>query len=93
MAQQPCRQLSVFQPRHPILGSDKDIELKQTDRQQSGDSSAQFLTSTCSDTFTLFNGQVLEELKASDDRHCPGQPSRPLEGIPYTVMNSFTIPA
>ena len=39
----------------------------------------------------LLNSTVFEEAAASDDRHAAGLPARPLEGIPYTVKNSYKV--
>lgn len=39
--------------------------------------------------FTMINPQVLEEAQASDDHRAVGLPSRPLEGIPYTLKDSY----
>lgn len=39
--------------------------------------------------FTLFNPAVFEEAAASDARRACGVPPRPLEGIPYTLKDSF----
>jgi Asp-tRNA(Asn)/Glu-tRNA(Gln) amidotransferase A subunit family amidase len=39
--------------------------------------------------FTVLNPKVLEEAQASDDRRAAGHPSRPLEGIPYTLKDSY----
>lgn len=39
--------------------------------------------------FTVFNPNVLEEAQASDDRRAAGLAARPLEGIPYTLKDSF----
>lgn len=39
--------------------------------------------------FTEFNGQVLKEAAASDLRRAQGLPPRPLEGIPYTLKDSY----
>jgi Asp-tRNA(Asn)/Glu-tRNA(Gln) amidotransferase A subunit family amidase len=38
---------------------------------------------------TLINDRVFDEAKASDDRRRSGQASRPLEGIPYTLKDSY----
>ncbi|KAJ3537271.1 hypothetical protein NM208_g6381 [Fusarium decemcellulare] len=37
----------------------------------------------------VLNPQVFEEAQASDDYRASGHPPRPLEGIPYTVKDSF----
>ncbi|KAH7355500.1 amidase signature domain-containing protein [Pyrenochaeta sp. MPI-SDFR-AT-0127] len=39
--------------------------------------------------FTEFNAQVLNEAAASDARRAQGLPPRPLEGIPYTLKDSY----
>lgn len=39
--------------------------------------------------FTVFNDQVFEEAAASDARRAQGLPPRPLEGIPYTIKDSY----
>lgn len=39
--------------------------------------------------FTLLNDQALEEARASDERRASGQPPRALEGIPYTLKDSY----
>lgn len=39
--------------------------------------------------FTMINPMVLDEAQASDDRRAAGFPSRPLEGIPYTLKDSY----
>lgn len=39
--------------------------------------------------FTVFNEKVYEEASASDARRAQGLPPRPLEGIPYTIKDSY----
>lgn len=39
--------------------------------------------------FTVFNKKVYEEASASDARRAQGLPPRPLEGIPYTIKDSY----
>ncbi|KAJ4363423.1 hypothetical protein N0V83_009716 [Neocucurbitaria cava] len=39
--------------------------------------------------FTVFNDQVFDEARASDARRAQGQPPRPLDGIPYTIKDSY----
>jgi amidase len=39
----------------------------------------------------LLNERVFEEAAASDDRRTAGLPLRPLEGIPYTVKDSYKV--
>jgi Asp-tRNA(Asn)/Glu-tRNA(Gln) amidotransferase A subunit family amidase len=39
--------------------------------------------------FTVFNDKVYEEASASDARRAQGLPPRPLEGIPYTIKDSY----
>ncbi|KAF9691491.1 hypothetical protein EKO04_010261 [Ascochyta lentis] len=39
--------------------------------------------------FTVFNEKVYEEAAASDLRRARGLPPRPLEGIPYTIKDSY----
>lgn len=39
--------------------------------------------------FTVFNDKVYEEASASDARRAQGLPPRPLEGIPYTLKDSY----
>jgi Asp-tRNA(Asn)/Glu-tRNA(Gln) amidotransferase A subunit family amidase len=39
--------------------------------------------------FTVFNTKVYEEAAASDARRAQGLPPRPLEGIPYTIKDSY----
>ncbi|OSS48371.1 hypothetical protein B5807_07623 [Epicoccum nigrum] len=39
--------------------------------------------------FTVFNDKVYEEAAASDARRAQGLPARPLEGIPYTIKDSY----
>lgn len=39
--------------------------------------------------FTVFNPKVIDEAANSDARRATGQPLRPLEGIPYTLKDSF----
>ncbi|KAJ8108615.1 hypothetical protein OPT61_g8052 [Boeremia exigua] len=39
--------------------------------------------------FTVFNDKVFEEAAASDARRAKGLPPRPLEGIPYTIKDSY----
>ncbi|KAH7408808.1 amidase signature domain-containing protein [Phaeosphaeria sp. MPI-PUGE-AT-0046c] len=41
--------------------------------------------------FTVFNNRVLEEAETSDLRRARGQPIRPLEGIPYTIKDSYKV--
>ncbi|KAF1942822.1 amidase signature enzyme [Clathrospora elynae] len=48
---------------------------------------------TCSglNAFTVFNEKVLDDAAASDARRAQGQPLRPLEGIPYTIKDSYKV--
>jgi Asp-tRNA(Asn)/Glu-tRNA(Gln) amidotransferase A subunit family amidase len=48
---------------------------------------------TCSglNAFTVFNEKVLEDAAASDARRGQGLPARPLEGIPYTIKDSYKV--
>lgn len=39
--------------------------------------------------FTVFNDKVYKEAAASDARRAQGLPPRPLEGIPYTIKDSY----
>jgi Asp-tRNA(Asn)/Glu-tRNA(Gln) amidotransferase A subunit family amidase len=39
--------------------------------------------------FTVFNDKVLDEARASDDRRASGQVIGPLDGIPYTLKDSY----
>ena len=39
--------------------------------------------------FTVFNDKLLDEASASDARRAQGLPPRPLEGIPYTLKDSY----
>lgn len=39
--------------------------------------------------FTVFNNKVYEEAAVSDARRAEGLPPRPLEGIPYTIKDSY----
>lgn len=39
----------------------------------------------------ILNPAVFEEAAESDDRRAAGQPIRPLEGIPYTVKDSYKV--
>ena len=39
--------------------------------------------------FTVFNDKVYEEAAASDARRAQGLPPRPLEGIPYSIKDSY----
>ncbi|KAF2993453.1 hypothetical protein E8E13_002163 [Curvularia kusanoi] len=39
--------------------------------------------------FTVFNDKVYEEAATSDARRAQGLPARPLEGIPYTIKDSY----
>jgi Asp-tRNA(Asn)/Glu-tRNA(Gln) amidotransferase A subunit family amidase len=41
--------------------------------------------------FTVFNDKVFDEAAASDTRRVQGQPSRPLEGIPYAIKDSYKV--
>ncbi|KAF2437855.1 amidase signature enzyme [Karstenula rhodostoma CBS 690.94] len=41
--------------------------------------------------FTIFNPDVLDEAAASDARRAEGRPPRPLEGIPYTIKDSYKV--
>jgi Asp-tRNA(Asn)/Glu-tRNA(Gln) amidotransferase A subunit family amidase len=41
--------------------------------------------------FTVFNDKVLDEAAASDARRAQGLPSRPLEGIPYAIKDSYKV--
>lgn len=41
--------------------------------------------------FTVFNDNVLEEAAASDARRAQGLEPRPLEGIPYTIKDSYKV--
>jgi Asp-tRNA(Asn)/Glu-tRNA(Gln) amidotransferase A subunit family amidase len=41
--------------------------------------------------FTVFNDKVFEEAEASDARRAAGLPPRPLEGIPYTIKDSYKV--
>ncbi|EMD93111.1 hypothetical protein COCC4DRAFT_65659 [Bipolaris maydis ATCC 48331] len=41
--------------------------------------------------FTVFNNNVLEEAAASDARRAQGLEPRPLEGIPYTIKDSYKV--
>ncbi|KAF2494948.1 amidase signature enzyme [Lophium mytilinum] len=39
--------------------------------------------------FTVFNPRVLDEARASDQRRASGKPLSPLDGIPYTLKDSY----
>ena len=39
--------------------------------------------------FTLINPDVVSEARASDEYRASGKPARPLEGIPYTLKDSY----
>lgn len=41
--------------------------------------------------FTVFNDNVIKEAAASDARRTQGLPPRPLEGIPYTIKDSYRV--
>jgi Asp-tRNA(Asn)/Glu-tRNA(Gln) amidotransferase A subunit family amidase len=41
--------------------------------------------------FTVFNDKALDEARASDTRRAEGSPSRPLEGIPYAIKDSYKV--
>ncbi|KAF2845532.1 amidase signature enzyme [Plenodomus tracheiphilus IPT5] len=41
--------------------------------------------------FTVFNPNVLQEAEASDIRRSQGLPARSLEGIPYTIKDSYKV--
>ncbi|KAJ4291858.1 hypothetical protein N0V90_009754 [Kalmusia sp. IMI 367209] len=41
--------------------------------------------------FTVFNPDVLEEAAASDARRAAGILTRPLEGVPYTIKDSYKV--
>jgi Asp-tRNA(Asn)/Glu-tRNA(Gln) amidotransferase A subunit family amidase len=41
--------------------------------------------------FTVFNEKVLEEAAASDARRAKNLPPRPLEGIPYSIKDSYKV--
>jgi Asp-tRNA(Asn)/Glu-tRNA(Gln) amidotransferase A subunit family amidase len=41
--------------------------------------------------FTVFNEKVLEDAAASDARRAQGVSPRPLEGIPYTIKDSYKV--
>lgn len=41
--------------------------------------------------FTVVNPDVLDEAAASDARRAAGNPPRPLEGIPYSIKDSFKV--
>ncbi|KAL1598864.1 hypothetical protein SLS60_008007 [Paraconiothyrium brasiliense] len=45
----------------------------------------------CCNAFTVFNSNVFEEAAASDARRAAGHPARPLEGIPYTIKDSYKV--
>lgn len=42
-------------------------------------------------SITILNNLVFEEAQASDDYRASGMPPRPLEGIPFTVKDSFMV--
>ncbi|RGP66165.1 glutamyl-trnagln amidotransferase subunit a [Fusarium sporotrichioides] len=42
-------------------------------------------------SITLINPHVFDEAQASDDYRTSGKPARPLEGIPFTVKDSFKV--
>jgi Asp-tRNA(Asn)/Glu-tRNA(Gln) amidotransferase A subunit family amidase len=48
---------------------------------------------TCSglNAFTVFNEKVLDEAAASDARRAESLPARQLEGIPYTIKDSYKV--
>jgi Asp-tRNA(Asn)/Glu-tRNA(Gln) amidotransferase A subunit family amidase len=45
----------------------------------------------CLNSITLINPDVFAEAQASDDYRASGKPSRPLEGIPITVKDSYKV--
>ncbi|CAO2651429.1 Nn.00g039990.m01.CDS01 [Neocucurbitaria sp. VM-36] len=50
---------------------------------------ANYDTTSGLNAFTVFNNGVFEEAAASDARRGQGLPPRPLEGIPYTIKDSY----
>lgn len=46
---------------------------------------------TCLNSVPIINPNVLDEAAASDERRASGRPSRPLEGIPFTVKDSYKV--
>src|SRR5262245_48515899 len=50
------------------------------------DCSGPSLNSVC-----ILNPNVFEEAQLSDDYRASGRPPRPLEGIPFTVKDSFKV--
>ncbi|KAF5535521.1 glu asp-tRNA amidotransferase subunit A [Fusarium mexicanum] len=45
----------------------------------------------CLNSITLINPEVFTEAQASDDYRASGKPPRPLEGIPFTVKDSYKV--
>ncbi|EWZ00035.1 hypothetical protein FOYG_03947 [Fusarium oxysporum NRRL 32931] len=45
----------------------------------------------CLNSITLINPEVFAEAQASDDYRASGKPARPLEGIPFTVKDSYKV--
>lgn len=45
----------------------------------------------CLNSICLINPEVFAEAKASDDYRNSGKPPRPLEGIPFTVKDSYKV--
>lgn len=45
----------------------------------------------CLNSICLINPEVFAEAKASDDYRSSGKPPRPLEGIPFTVKDSYKV--
>ncbi|RKK92355.1 hypothetical protein BFJ68_g2466 [Fusarium oxysporum] len=45
----------------------------------------------CLNSITLINPEVFTEAQASDDYRASGKPARPLEGIPFTVKDSYKV--
>ncbi|KAF5603977.1 glu asp-tRNA amidotransferase subunit A [Fusarium pseudocircinatum] len=45
----------------------------------------------CLNSITLINPDVFAEAQASDDHRASGKPPRPLEGIPFTVKDSYKV--
>ncbi|KAF5979591.1 hypothetical protein FBULB1_5666 [Fusarium bulbicola] len=45
----------------------------------------------CLNSITLINPDVFTEAQASDDHRASGKPPRPLEGIPFTVKDSYKV--
>ncbi|KAG5753551.1 hypothetical protein H9Q70_003828 [Fusarium xylarioides] len=45
----------------------------------------------CLNSITLINPDVFAEAQASDDYRASGKPPRPLEGIPFTVKDSYKV--